>query len=339
MFRASGSQDIATARAGTNIAFIKYWGVADPELNLPLSNSISMTLASAVTTTTVRWDTRANMYMDEVTIDGETLFGDKASRVVRHLDYIRELAGGVPFRAKVVSQNNFPMASGIASSASGFAALTVAACAAIGLRVEKDRLSAIARRGSGSARRSIFGGFVEWEQGREDNSSVAHQLYPEEHWNLRDVIVVVDSNSKHVSSQRGHVLAATSPFNVARIDRLFSVLQEVRTAIATCDLDRLGPIIERDALAMHGVMMTSNPSLIYWQPATVEVIKAVRRWRDEDNLRAYFTIDAGPNVHIICEPSTEPEILLRLKELSCVEKVITSGPGPEPELLKHHLIK
>lgn len=327
----------ATARAGSNIAFIKYWGVADPRLNLPLNNSISMTLGSLHTTTTVEWDTAGRLSTDQVTIDGEIATGKKAERVTTHLNIIRHLAGDRSYRARVVSRNNFPMASGIASSASAFAALTVAACAALQLQFSPVELSAIARRGSGSASRSLFGGYVEWEQGRDDATSVAHQLFPAEYWNLRDVVAIISSAEKAVSSQNGHILAVSSPLNAARVDSLHSALQEVRAAINLRDLSRLGPIIERDALAMHAVMMTSRPSLLYWQPGTLEVLQAVRRWREEDGFPVYFTIDAGPNVHLICEPAFERELLKRLQTLSGVRSVITSGPGNGPELLEQHL--
>ncbi|MCB0150022.1 MAG: hypothetical protein KDE01_20545, partial [Caldilineaceae bacterium] len=149
---------------------------------------------------------------------------------------------------------------------------------------------------------------------------------------------VVSTAEKPVSSQNGHSMAITSPFNSARVDSLYGMLQDVRNAITMRDLPRLGPVLEQDALAMHGVMMTSRPSLLYWQPGTLEVIHAVRRWREEDGLQVYFTIDAGPNVHLICEPTFEVEILKRLQKLGSVRSVITSGPGDGPQLLDKHLV-
>jgi diphosphomevalonate decarboxylase len=334
---ANKSQTKATARAGSNIAFIKYWGVADPRINLPLNNSISLTLGALHTTTTVEWDTVGALALDEVTIDGDRVDGKKAERVTQHLDIIRQLASKHHYRARVVSRNNFPMASGIASSASAFAALTVAACAALDLSYDRVKLSAIARRGSGSASRSIFGGYVEWERGNDDTSSVARQLFPGEHWNLRDVVAIISTAEKAVSSASGHMMAITSPFNAARIDSLYTALQEVRAAITMRDLTRLGPLIEQDALAMHGVMMTGKPSLLYWQPGTIEVLQAVRRWREEDGFPVYFTIDAGPNVHLICEPAFERELLKRLNTVSSVRSTVSSGPGEGAELIDQHL--
>lgn len=329
----------ATAVAGSNIAFIKYWGVADEAINLPLSNSISMTLADAFTTTTVEWlpitgaDRAANA--DSITLDGVRREERAAERIVRHLDRLRALAG-VAQRARVVSVNTFPMAAGIASSASGFAALTVAGCAALGIELDPTRLSALARRGSGSASRSLFGGFVEWEQGSDDATSVAHQLYPADHWPLMDVVAIVSARAKAVSSERGHSLAITSPLNEGRIASLPCALDEVRDAIAARDIRLLGPMIERDALAMHAVMMTGTPSLLYWQPETLEVIHAVRRWRAH-GLPVYFTIDAGPNVHMICEAEHAAEVAARSLALPGVESVLSSGPGPAPSLQERHL--
>lgn len=371
--RATGplSERKATCRAGSNIAFIKYWGVAEVAtgqvgdqppihgegLNIPLNNSISMTLADAHTTTTVAWEDSANLPEDTVAIDGVQLKGSTAERVVAHLDRLRALAG-VSDKARVVSRNNFPMASGIASSASGFAALTVAGAAALGLRLDATRLSAVARQGSGSASRSLFGGFVEWDRGWGrgesegerggapllrldsaplDSRSVAHQMYDERHWALRDVIAIVSAGAKRVSSSSGHRLAATSPLNAARTRCVGAWLETVRRAIAERDISLLGPVLEADALAMHGVMMTSEPSLLYWQPGTLEVLHAARAWREAEGVPVYFTIDAGPNVHLICEADAAAEVERRVSALPAVQRVLTSGPGTGPELLDGHL--
>jgi diphosphomevalonate decarboxylase len=325
----------ATCRAGSNIAFIKYWGVADAALNLPLNNSISMTLADAYTTTTVEWHNQGQQTVDEYTLDNIQLDERAAHRQARHIDRIRALAG-VDHRVRVVSHNNFPAASGIASSASGFAALTVAACHALGLDLDAERLSALARRGSGSASRSLFGGFVEWERGYDNASSVAHALYPSDHWALYDLVAVVSGAAKHISSESGHRLAATSPLLAGRLAGLPAQLDTVRQALAERDLRRLGPVLEQDALAMHAVMMTSTPSLLYWQPATLEILHAVPQWR-ADGLTTYFTIDAGPNVHLLCEEKDAPAVHQLLESLPGVQRVIASRPGPGPQLLDAHL--
>ncbi|HMN26968.1 MAG TPA: diphosphomevalonate decarboxylase [Caldilineaceae bacterium] len=325
----------ATYRVGSNIAFIKYWGVADATINLPLNNSISMTLADAHTTTTVAWEEQSLLPADEITLDGVVLDERTAHRLVRHLERIRALAG-VAHRARVASRNNFPMASGIASSASGFAALTIAGCRALGLSMDDTQLSTLARLGSGSASRSLFGGFVEWEQGHDHASSVAKALFPPDHWPLYDLVAVVSGAAKAVSSEGGHRLAATSPLLGGRLASLPAALNTVRAALAERDLGRLGPVIEQDALAMHAVMMTSTPSLLYWQPGTLEILHAVQRWRN-DGLPVYFTIDAGPNVHLICEEQTAALVTPLLEELPSVQQVIASLPGPGPQTIGEHL--
>ena len=170
-----------------------------------------------------------------------------------------------------------------------------------------------------------------------DSRSVAHQMHDEEHWALRDVIAIVSTGAKRVSSSSGHRLAATSPFNAARTQCVSEWLATVRRAIAERDFSLLGPVLEADALAMHAVMMTSAPSLLYWQPGTLEVLHAVRAWREEEGLPVFFTIDAGPNVHLICEEETAAEVERRLRGLAAVRRVLTSGPGAGPQLLDGHL--
>jgi diphosphomevalonate decarboxylase len=325
-----------TIRAGSNIAFIKYWGVDDAAINLPQTSSISMTLADAFTTTTVEWYSSSAEDGDQIIVDGRTLAGEAGERLVRHLDRIRTLAGTTQ-RARVASCNNFPMASGIASSASGFAALTVAACQALSLDLNATQLSALARLGSGSASRSLFGGYVQWDRGVDHQSSVAHMLFPPEHWALYDLIAIVSSAEKKVSSEGGHRLATSSPLNTARVEHVQKLLPVVQAAIGERDLVKLGEAIEWDALAMHAVMQTGTPSLLYWQPGTLEVMQAVRNWRVEDGLVSYFTIDAGPNVHVLCEAHNAPAVQARLLALPSVIDVIVSRPGSAPFALPDHL--
>jgi diphosphomevalonate decarboxylase len=229
------------------------------------------------------------------------------------------------------------MASGIASSASGFAALTVAACQALSLDLDATQLSALARLGSGSAARSLFGGFVEWDRGIDHKTSIARMLFPPEHWDLYDVIAIVSSGEKKVSSAGGHRIAATSPLNRARVAHVKTLLPIVERAIAERDLAKLGDPVEWDALAMHAVMQTGTPSLLYWQPGTLEVLQAVRHWREQEGICAYFTIDAGPNVHILCAAHDASMLQARLSALPSVVDTIVSRPGPAPLALPNHL--
>ncbi|MCB0076011.1 MAG: diphosphomevalonate decarboxylase [Anaerolineales bacterium] len=315
----------ATARAGSNIAFIKYWGVADAALNLPLTNSISMTLDRLYTVTTVNFDDALDA--DVIVIDGAERRGDARRRAVQQLDRLRQLAK-IETKAEVQSRNNFPMGAGIASSASAFAALTLAASEALGLGLDHRALSRVARRASGSASRSLFGGFVEWQAGHDDESSYAEPLFDSHHWHeLRDVVAVVAHEEKKVSSADGHGLARSSPFLHARVDQAERLLPTVRKAIRARDLMELGPAIEADALAMHFVMMSSQPPLFYWSPQTLHLLKKVQLWR-EQGLQAYFTIDAGPNIHFICEDYQEGELIALLQRLDSVKEIFSASPGP-----------
>jgi len=322
----------ATAVANPNIAFIKYWGRVDDVLNLPANPSLSMNLSALTTVTTVEF--RPGLADDTVTIDGVAATGLPRQRVVAHLDRVRALAG-IDARAWVSSRNDFPAGTGLASSASAFAALTLAACRAAGLDLGEPALSRLARLASGSACRSVPGGFGLWE-GDADDTSFARQVAPPSHWDLHDVVAVVCRQHKAVGSYDGHALAASSPFYRARLAAVPEWLAVVRAAIDARDLADLGPVAEADALAMHGVMMTSSPSLLYWRPATVEVLRAVRAWRGE-GLVVYFTLDAGPNVHCLCPAAEAAEIEARLRGLPGVLEVLSSGPGQGVRPVDYHL--
>jgi diphosphomevalonate decarboxylase len=178
-------------------------------------------------------------------------------------------------------------------------------------------------------------GFVLWK-GDDDHNSFARQVAPPEHWDLRDVIAIVGQEHKVVSSQDGHLLAPSSPFHAARLETVPLLLATVLAGIEQRDLGIMGPAVEADALAMHGVMMTSRPSLLYWLPATVAVLQKVRAWREE-GLRVNFTMDAGPNVHCLCQPEDAGAVERRLRALPGVQNVIASGPGAGVRLVEYHL--
>jgi diphosphomevalonate decarboxylase len=324
----------ATAIAHPNIAFIKYWGNRDDELRLPDNSSLSMNLGDLVTTTTVAFD--EGLEQDELSIDGQPAEGSAQARVSGHLDLVRERAGKRDVSTRVVSRNNFPIGAGIASSASGFAALTVAACAAAGLELAERELSALARRGSGSASRSVPGGYVEWLMGSGNASSFARSVAPAGHWDLRDVVVVVSREHKAVSSSRGHGLAVSSPLQEARVAAVPAMLDACKRALLARDLGAVGTLIEQDAVLMHAVMMTSRPPLYYWTPDTMAVIQAVQTWR-AGGLPVYYTIDAGPNVHLICQVEDAPKVERRARALPGVLDILVSGPGGPARLVEEHL--
>ncbi len=328
----------ATFRAYANIAFIKYWGAKDKSLNLPYTNSLSMTLSGAHSTTTVAW-LATSQREDEISLNGQFAKGTDRTRIIAHLDRMRNLLGHHRM-AKVVSVNNFPAGAGIASSASGFCALTVAAAAASqmeGEDLDLNALARISRRASGSACRSFFGGFVEWEAGIDDCSSLPMQLHHERHWALNDVVAVVSRASKKVSSQSGHGLADSSFLLENRLQFVSEALPIAKGAVRSRNLKILGPLLEKDALFMHAVMLTSRPSLLYLNDAAVDLMQAVQSWRAEEGLEAYFTIDAGPNLHVICEEQDRGRLLKKMEAVESVSQIIVNRPGPGPEPHPEHL--
>lgn len=314
----------ATGVACANIAFIKYWGNRDQRLRLPSNGSISMNLGGLYARTTVTFDP-ALCCDDLFTLNGRVDNAAALRRVSAFLDHVRALAAR-PLFARVVSENNFPTGTGIASSAAAFAALAVAASAAIGLRLSETQLSRLARLGSGSACRSVPGGFVEWQAGRGDADSTAFSIAPPEHWDLADCVAVLRTGHKPVGSTEGHSLAATSPLQAARVADTPRRLDVCRSAILHKDFAALAEIIEQDSNLMHAVMMTSTPPLFYWEPASLELMQAVRTWRKE-GLPAAYTLDAGPNVHVICEAGAAEQVRRRLEEIPAVRQVLTARPG------------
>lgn len=320
----------ATAEAGANIALTKYWGNVNVDLRIPANDSISLTLDRTRTVTSVSF--RPDLERDEVVVDGQALSGAARQQVIRHLDLFRRLAD-VSQPARVISRNNFPVAAGIASSAAGFAALTVACAAALGLDLSPQELGRLARRGSGSAARSIFGGFVLLHSGTQDEEAFAQPLYGPDWWQIRDLIVILSRTEKEVSSSAGHHLAETSPLHQARVTRVAHLNERLLTALAQRDFAALGEVAEEDTLLMHAVMMTSRPAILYWLPGTVAIMQQVHRWREE-GLRAYFTIDAGANVHVLTLPEHVEVLLAHLQADPTVQEVLVCGPGGAAQVVE-----
>lgn len=320
-----------TASANPNIAFIKYWGNREDALRLPANGSISMNLDGLETITTVQFE--EGLQTDKSKINGKNV-GEKAqSRISKMLDDVRVLAG-IQFSAKVESRNNFPIGAGIASSASAFAALALASTRAAGLQLNEADLSRLARRSSGSACRSIPGGFVEWFQGTGDDDSFAISIALREHWNLADCIAIVSSEQKSTGSTEGHALARTSPLQAARVEDATRRLDICRHAILARDFASLADIVETDSNLMHAVMMTSNPSLFYWQPATLTVIEAVRDARVR-GMPVCYSVDAGPNVHVICIGSMTGETAEMLRSIPEVREVRSAQVGGPAKIVKN----
>ncbi|HVP20384.1 MAG TPA: diphosphomevalonate decarboxylase [Anaerolineaceae bacterium] len=313
----------ATAIAHPNIAFIKYWGNRDNFLRLPSSGSISMNLEGLATQTCVTFD--PDQEHDSLIFNGTPSFGKALQRTSEFLDIVRELAGKRLF-ANVTTENNFPTAAGIASSAAAFAALALAATRAIGLNLDEPALSRLARRGSGSACRSIPSGFVEWQKGQADSDSYAYSIAAPNHWLLVDLIAIVQSEHKPVGSSEGHSLAWSSPLQNARVASAPGRLQTCRHAILSCDFEALASVIELDSNLMHAVMMTSTPPIFYWQGVSLTLMKLVPRWRKE-GLPVCYTLDAGPNVHLICQAGAEDKVKLLLSGVAGLSQVIQATPG------------
>ncbi len=331
-----------TVKAPANIAFIKYWG--NTEDNLPLNSSISMTLDACQTTTTIELVDEPYDIIEIASEKGEfqelKRTSIKGVKAYEQIERIRNLAGKTD-HAHVKSINSFPSSAGIASSASGFCALTSAALLVYGLQAQfedKKELSKLVRQsGSGSAARSAMSGFVELIGGDAHHASYAVQIADEKHWDLADVIAIIDSGMKKTPSSEGHRTANTSPYFETRLIEMRDRIKYARKALLEKKIEKLGKAIEQDTISMHAVMMTSRPPLYYWSPGTVEVINNVLKWREEDNIQAYFSIDAGANVHVICEYKDAEEVNDRLKKLSLVQATIINKPAPGVHQIEDHL--
>jgi diphosphomevalonate decarboxylase len=320
----------ATAIAHPNIAFIKYWGNCEPDARIPANGSISMNLGGLETRTTVYFD--PNINTDHLTLNGEFAQKGALERVGRFMSLVRDIAE-IQHYARIESQNSFPMGAGIASSASAFAALALAASKAAGLDLNESALTRLARKGSGSACRSIPGGYVEWFADGCDPDSGAESIASPDHWDLIDCVAIVHKEHKLVGSTEGHALAHTSPLQPARVEGASQRLEACRNAILERDFDALADIVELDNHLMHAVMMTSSPRLMYWLPATLAIMQSVDSWRRE-GIPACYTIDAGPNVHVICENGYLKEVEPRLRVIPGVQDIIIARPGYGTRLIE-----
>jgi len=322
----------ATARARANIALVKYWGKADAGSNLPASGSISLTLDGLQTITRVAFD--PDLDRDELFLDGVEAADVPRARAGRFMGLVRKMSA-LDLFARIESHNSFPTAAGLASSASGFAALACAATRAAGLNLPEPVLARLAQRGSGSAPRSLLGGFVELHlNGPDDEPNCRiEQLAPAEKWQVRLVIAVCESMPKKVGSSEGMERSrTTSPFYASWLRTHADDLQAARRAIAKEDFSRLGEIVESSCFKMHSVALSSKPALLYWNPASVAVMHRVWTLREE-GLSAYLTIDAGPNVKVLCPDKQAAKIGSALECIEGVKRVIVEHPGPGVEYL------
>ena len=302
----------ATATAHANIALVKYWGKRDDALLLPQAASLSIALDRLLTTTTVDLGGPA----DSLELDGKPASAGELSRARALLD-----AAGIRERARIVSRNDFPTGAGLASSASGFAALAVAACAAAGQKRTPEELSALARLGSGSAARSVPGGWAVWE------GETARQVFPPFHWDLRFCVALCALGPKAVGSRDGmRASRETSPYHAAWIEQCRRDLPRALYLLSARNVVGLGMLAERNALLMHADALAADPPLLYWEPATVGCLQALRGLRD-DGVQAFGTIDAGPHVVALCAPGDAKQVETRLRAVAGVRDVLVCAPA------------
>ena len=302
----------ATAVAYANIALVKYWGKRDEAMHLPEAPSLSIALDRLSTTTTVELGVPG----DSLVLDGRAAGEGELRRARLLLD-----VAGIGQRARIESRNSFPTAAGLASSASGFAALAVAACAAAGLARTSRQLSSLARRGSGSASRSVPGGWAVWED------EFAEEVAPPGHLPLRAVVAVCGEGKKDVGSRHGMKLSRdTSPYHAAFVAQCRRDYAEARGLLRDRDLPALGALAERNALRMHADALAADPPILYWEPPTISCLQALRRLR-EGGVGAWATIDAGPHVVALCAPEHAPRVEIALCALPGVQDVLVCAPA------------
>lgn len=314
----------ATAVAHANVALVKYWGKRDERLNLPAVGSISLTLAGLRATATV--GTRRGAAARFVQ-DGRSVEGVAGERMARFLDLVSG-ADAPTLSASV--EANFPVGAGLASSAAIFCAVTAAALSALGRKVSRQELSGLARQGSGSASRSVYGGLVEWHRGDADDGSdsVATPILAEEEWPLALLVAITSEGmKKHPSRDAMRHVATTSPLYSGWLEAQNDDLRAMRAAIAARDLPEVGRIAEENCLRMHATGFAARPPVVFWSPATMAAMDAVHALRD-DGIGAWFTIDAGPQVKVLCRPEDADVVAERMRSVAGVLRVLRSGTGP-----------
>ncbi len=316
-------------RAHTNIALIKYWGKEDETLIIPMNNSLSLTLDAFYTETKVSFD--ETLKADELYLDDSLQDVAELEKVKTVLDLVRKKAG-IHMKAKVESYNHVPTAAGLASSASGLAALAGAASLAAGLDLSEKELSRLARRGSGSASRSIYAGFAEWQKGTDDETSYAVPV-DDADWDIGMLFIVVNDKKKDVSSREGmRRTVETSPFYSGWLSSLDNDLKDMKQAILEQDIDKVGAVAERNALKMHATTLGALPPFTYWSPDSLRAMDTVRALRKQ-GYSVYFTMDAGPNVKLICRQSEMDEIKNLLIKTFDSDQIIGAKPGPGLQIL------
>lgn len=337
-FKKSGYMKSVKARAHSNIALVKYWGKRDIPLNLPAVASISITLDALYTDAEIVFNT--DLAADTLNLNNESASEKDRLRLSRFLDLIRSRAG-INACASVKSENNFPTSAGLASSASSFACLALAASSAAGLILNSVELSILARLGSGSAARSVFGGFVEMNPGNKKDGSdaAAYQLYPENYWDLTVIIAITSEQKKKTGSTDGmEISRLTSPYYDAWVNSSQKDMEDMRSAIKNKDFQKMAEVSEFSCLKMHALALASNPGLIYWNGTTIDLLHKIKALR-ERGLPVFFTVDAGPQVKAICPFSAAEKVKSALYEIEGVSRIIQTGLGSNARIMEEKWLK
>lgn len=320
----------ATAKAHTNIALVKYWGKKDSRLILPYTDSLSLTLDEFYTTTTVSFD--AQHTHDTFMIDGQSVNEKNYDKLTHFMDHVRQLAH-ISDAANVTSHNHVPISAGLASSASAYAALAAAATKAAGLSLSRTDLSRVARRGSGSATRSIFGGLVEWHHGTDDQSSFAEPVTEQVDFGLEMIAIMLDTRVKKVSSRAGmQNVVETSPYYPAWIDVVQRDMVAMKRAIRQQDVRQIGEIAELNAMRMHALNLAASPSFTYFNEDSLKTMTLIHDLRQQ-GINCYYTLDAGPNVKVIYDRIDRERLLTALKQTFRDDQLVVAKPGPGIEYL------
>lgn len=317
------------ARAHTNIALIKYWGKADSSLKIPLMSSISMTLDAFYTET--EFTHNVDLANDMLIMNGKAVNDQASCRIINYVKKLQDIYGFNDHFC-IKTENHVPTAAGLASSASGFAALATSFAASYNLNLNRQELSRIARLGSGSATRSIFGGFVEWQKGYDDQTSFAFPINEHPQMDLTMLAIELDVSPKEISSTCGMKIAQTSPFYQTWLNRNKQEISEMESAIKNNNFTRLGELSELSANEMHSLNLTAMPSFSYFQPTTITIMNLVRNLR-KNGIECYYTIDAGPNVKILCQDKNVEDICKAIHNTLDSVKIIKSKFGPGVQII------
>lgn len=318
-----------TARAHTNIALIKYWGKANKELKTPLMSSLSMTLDAFYTDTTFEYDDR--LKQDSFILNGISQDTKQSKRVIDYIHRLQKIYG-FSDHFKIESTNHVPTSAGLASSASAFAALATAFAASYELNLSKEELSKLARLGSGSATRSIYGGFVLWNKGHNHDDSYANAIDENPDWDLHMLAIEVNTHEKKISSSQGMIRAQTSPFYQPWLDRNNAEIKAMEQAIRKKDFTQLGQLSENSANEMHAINLSAQPSFTYFESDTLKLIDLVHQLR-QDGIECYYTIDAGPNVKILCTLRNQKKVISAVHNLLGNVKIVDASFGPGVKIL------